>query len=84
MVQEAGKSGVQEANRNAVQDAGISGVQEANKVGAVQVQKKASFSQGWFEDASLSPGWRSCVPAPMKVLYYSCSPTGPRLTSSLE
>ena len=82
MVQEADKSRVQHANRNTVQGAGISGVQEGNKGGAVQAQKKASFSPGWFEDDSLPPGWRSCVPAPKKVMYYS--PCGSLFTSRAQ
>ena len=72
LVQDAGRNGVQEANRNVVQGVGRSGVEQGdNRSDAVQVKKKDSFSPAWVEDASLPPGWRTCKPAPKKVMYYS-------------
>ena len=71
LVQDAPRNGVQEANRSVVQGARRSGVQGAKRGDAGQVKKKDSFSPAWVEDASLPPGWRTCEPAPKKVMYYS-------------
>ena len=72
MVQDAGRNGVQEANGNVVQGVGRSGVEQVDNRGdAVQIKKKDSLSPAWVEDASLPPGWRTCKPAPKKVMYYS-------------